>query len=97
MGNSSGLLDLAGDLDQTAEQIAGAVQPFLRRLPIGVIDEPVVGLQLDARALLANEGDEALRIGKTLVAEGDDGALRPGIDLLDASLPAQRLDLHHVE
>ena len=36
-------------------------------------------------------------IGETLVAEGDHRALRPGVDLLDAGLAAQALDLDDIE
>ena len=45
-----------------------------------------------AGALLADEGDQALRIGEGVVAERQHRALRPGLDLLDIGAPAQRLD-----
>ena len=37
-------------------------------------------------ARLLHEGDEALRVGELVLAEGDDGALGAGIDLLQAGL-----------
>ncbi len=57
----------------------------------------MVGLELHARPLLADEGDQAFGIGEGLIAEGDHRALRPGVDLLDAGLAAEPLDLDDVE
>ena len=57
----------------------------------------MVGLELHLLAVLANEGNQAFGIGEALVAEGDHRALGPGVDLLDAGLAAQPLDLDDVE
>ena len=91
----SGLFTLPAILTRRC-RLARACKPRLGHLPIGV-EISVVGLQLHAGPLLADEGDQAFRIGEALVAEGDHRALRPGIDLLDAGLAAKSLDLDHVE
>src|SRR6185437_1546841 len=78
------LLYIAGNLDETAQQNARPGESLFRRLPVSVVDEPVVRLELHAGPLLADEGDQPFGVGEALVAEGQDGALRPGIDLLDA-------------
>ena len=57
----------------------------------------MVRLELHLLAVLTNEVDEALGVGEALVAEGDDRAFRPGIDLLDTGLAAKPLDLDDIE
>ena len=49
------------------------------------------------RALLADKGDQPVRIGENIVAERQHHALRPGLELLDIGAAAQRLDRHHLQ
>jgi hypothetical protein len=74
------------DLDETLQQISCTVEPFFRRLPIRIIDQPVIGLELHPFAFLADEGDQAFRVGEALITEGDDRAFGSGVDLLDAGI-----------
>src|SRR4029079_2723475 len=97
-GSKSGsLLDLGRDGAELLQEIARTMQPLFRRVPLGVIDELVIGPELHAGAFLLDEGDEAFGVGEMIVAEGEDRALRTGIDLRHASLATEPLDLDDIE
>ena len=74
-GYAVGAVEITVVSDGTVTLDAGAIFGLVPR----VMWEPVVGLELDV-PLRADEGDEALRVGEALVAEGDDRALGPDVD-----------------
>ncbi len=85
-------LGLLGDANEIAQHRRGAVQALAGLLPVVEQHDLHVGPHPRRRALLADEGDQAFRIGEGAVAERQHRALRPGLDLLDVGAAAQRLD-----
>jgi len=74
-----------------------AVEPGLGIGPVAGDDELAVGAQLGGAAEALDIGDEAGKIGELVIVEGDERALRPGIELGDAGLAAIELGFNDAE
>src|SRR6185369_2452105 len=83
---------LLGDPHQPPQDEVGALEPLLGARPVVEEHDLHVGAHARRGAVVADIGDEPIRIGKLVVAEGEHSSLRPGLDLLDVRAPAQRLD-----
>ncbi len=86
-----------GKRNEAAQNRRRTLETLLRLFPVVEEHDLHVGPHARGRSLLADIGDQALRIGEDVVAEGEHRALRPGLDLLDIGPPAQRLDGHDLE
>ena len=73
------------------------IKPLLRRLPYLEEHHLHVGSHLGGLAVLADEEHQPVRLRELVLAEGDDRALRSGIDLLDVGAPAIGLDRGDLE
>ena len=56
--------------------------------PSHAADQSMIGPKLGAPDVVVDEGHQAGRVGKSIVAEGDDRAFRPGIQLFDPGTAA---------
>src|SRR6185503_20753794 len=83
------LLGQAGEQDH---QGCRASEAFPDILPVADEDHLLIRANAGERAFLADVAHEAGRVGEAAVAEGDDGSLRPDVDLLDIGAAAERLD-----
>ncbi len=81
----------AREFDQRLEQPGHALDARRLIIPVAQIDELLVGAQTQPARLLLDQLNEPDRIGETVAAQRDHRAFRPGLDLLDPGLAAQRL------
>src|SRR5450432_629346 len=80
---SSRRLPILGEVGELAQHLGGTHQPLLRRFPFLEEHHLHVGPHPCRLSMLADEIDQPVRLRELVVAESDDNALRPGIDLLD--------------
>src|SRR5689334_9742678 len=73
---------------KVAQDRGRALEPLLGRRPVLEEYDLLVGPHARLRPLLADEGDEPIRIGKRIVPEGDHRALGTGLDPLHICAPA---------
>src|SRR6516225_10920063 len=72
-----------GETGELSQDFSRARQPLFRRLPFLKEHHFHVGADPRGLAVLADEIDQPIGLREFVVAEGDDRALRSGIDLLD--------------
>ena len=82
---------------ELAQDFGGTRQTLLGRLPFLEEHHLHVGPDPRCLAVLADEIDQPIRLGELVVAEGDDSALRPRIDLFDVGASAIVLDGGNLE
>src|SRR5215216_7020673 len=85
------------EIGELPQDLGRAHQPLLRRLPYLEEHHLHVRAHLGGLAVLADEGHQPVRLREFVLAEGDDRALRPGIDLLDIGSAAIGLDGRDLE
>jgi hypothetical protein len=73
---------------QAAQDRGRAFEPLLGRRPVLEEYDLLVGPHARLRSLLADEGDEPIRVGEAVIAEGDHRALGSGLDPLHIGAPA---------
>src|SRR6516225_19577 len=88
----SGRLGWLGERHQVAQDRQSPAQARLGLLPIVEEHDLHVGPHPCGAALIANEGHQAIGIGKGTIAERDHRAFGTGLDPFDVGLPAERLD-----
>ena len=98
-----GGLRLLGDSRELPQDRGGAFKPLLRPFPFVEKHQLLVPRVLriaahaHTRSLLADEDDQAFRIGEDIVAERQHDTLRSGLDLFDIGAAAERLDRHDLQ
>src|ERR1700722_14306304 len=81
-----------GEIGELAQDFGRTHQTLFRRLPLLAEHHRHVRPYPRRLSVLADEIDQAIGLRELVVAEGDDRALRPGIDLFNIGAAAIALD-----
>src|SRR5579872_7631750 len=83
VGAASGRLAVLGEIGELTQDLGRSGKALFRRSPILKKHHLHVGPHARGLSVLTYEVDQPIRLREFVVTEGNDSALRPGVNLLD--------------